>query len=348
MDNAFYTEGVNNYDQALQEYANELNNKAITQASIDKPIDEYNEKLTGVSEPIGVALLDKPLLKTAKRGVEKLLGKTAKSAVNAGRQAARSALEGDLRGAGRALTQPLRDAQSQLGEIAGRVRVQATDLSDSSRGAINSLRAGRSIRPPAPELSTPKPAGAGAINDPIVPKANTPIFEEPPLGGAAGDIPPPPSIRVPGFAEAPIDPRFAPRTTITTAVRPTEIEAGDPFSTPRTIYTKVTNQAPAEAAADEEADSTLTSALRTASKSVSKATAEQIASGGERTAASSTLGALSEGADDFAAAQGGGDVVADVVAGALGLGSLLSGIFGGKAEPELHTPEFIPSAQFGI
>jgi hypothetical protein len=347
MDNAFYTEGVTNYDQALQEYANELNNKAITQASIDKPIDEYNEKLTGVSEPIGVALLDKPLLKTAKRGVEKLLGKTAKSAVKAGRQAARSALEGDLRGAGRALTQPLRDAQSQLGEIAGRVRVQAVDLSDSSRGAVNSLRAGRNIRPAAPELSTPKPAGAGAINDPIVPKANAPIFEEPPVGGAAGDIPPPPSITAPGFAEAPIDPRFVARTQITTADRPTEIDAGDPFSQPRTLSSRIVT--PKEAGAvDEEADSTLSSALRNASKSVSKATAQQIAGGSERTAAETTLGALSEGADDFAAAQGGGDVAADVVAGALGLGSLLSGIFGGKAEPELHTPEFIPSAQFGI
>ncbi len=341
MDSAFYTEGITNYDQALQEYSNELNNKSITQAEMDKPVDEYNEKLREVTEPLGVALLDKPLLKTAKKGVEKLLGKTAKSAVNATRNAARSALEGDLRGAGRALTQPLRDAQSQLGELTGRARVSASDLSDSTRSAVNSLRAGRNIRPAAPELSTPKPAGAGAINDPIVPKANTPIYE------AGGKIPPPPSESAPGFAEAPVDPRFQVRSTLASD-KPIEIGADEPFSQPRTLSSRIVT--PKEAGVvDEEADSTLSSALRSATKSVSKAAASQVAGGaGAESGLEAGLSTASGLADDVAATQGGADVIADVVAGALGLGSLLSGIFGGKPEPEIHSPEFIPSAQFGI
>ena len=361
MDNAFYTSGITDYQAALQEYANELNNEKITEEKLDKPIDEYNEQLKEITEPLGVSLIHEPVASAVKAGFKKVLGKTTQAA---GRAVGR-ATQGDLQGAGRALTQPLRDGAADLRQLAARGRTIASNLSDGTRAGVNSLRGGRAIRPPVGDPAAPTPAGAGTIGDPPVPRVYQP----------GGDIPPPPPRSAPGFAEAPVDPTFEAQRQagIAEALKgePQVVSAFDPPARPPArLGTRAPGQTPGDdpfssadpfssprglsqargltqASAANEGDSAATSALRDAARGARTAARSVVRTGatlGEETGLETAAGIAGE----TAAAEGGANPIADVIAGVLGIGTLLSGIFGGKKEPEASAPEFIPSAQFGI
>jgi len=365
MDNAFYTSGITDYQAALQEYANELNNEKITEEKLDKPIDEYNETLKEITEPLGVSLIHEPVASAVKAGFKKVLGRTTEAA---GKAVGRAA-QGDLQGAGRALTQPLREGAGELRNLAARGRTIATNLSDRTRAGVNGIRGGRAIRAPAPDPAPPTPAGAGTIGDRPVPRVYEP----------GGDIPPPPPRSAPGFAEAPVDPTFEAQRQagIAQALKgePVEVsafdpparppaqlgtrdipdrpnlqqvlrgDAGDPFSSPRGLSQA---RGLTQASAASEGDSVGTAALRDAARGARTAARSVVRTGVTTGLEEGGLETAAGIAGETAAAEGGANPIADVIAGVLGIGTLLSGIFGGKKEPEPSAPEFIPSAQFGI
>lgn len=364
MDNAFYTSGITDYQAALQEYANELNNEKITEEKLDKPIDEYNETLKEITEPLGVSLIHEPVASAVKAGFKKVLGRTTQAA---GRAVSR-ATQGDLQGAGRALTQPLREGAGELRQLAARGRTIASNLSDGTRAGVNSLRGGRAIRPPVGDPAAPTPAGAGTIGDRPVPRVYEP----------GGDIPPPPPRSAPGFAEAPVDPTFEAQRQagIAEALKgePVEVSAFDPPARPPAQFLRGA-RAPGETPGDEpfssadpfssprglsrargltqasaanEGDSAATSALRDAARGAQRAARSVVRTGLSTGLEEGGLETAAGIAGETAAAEGGANPIADVIAGVLGIGTLLSGIFGGKKEPEANAPEFIPSAQFGI
>ncbi len=55
-----------------------MNREKIDEEAQEKPVDEFNSTLQEVGDPIGAALLHKPLLKLVKKGLEKTLGSAAK------------------------------------------------------------------------------------------------------------------------------------------------------------------------------------------------------------------------------------------------------------------------------
>ena len=103
MDSAFFQEGVGDYDQALQAYTNQMNREQITEEAEEKPVDEFNSAIQEVGDPIGAALLHKPLLKLVKKGLQKTLGRVAKTGQEIAGDAADKLAAGDVRGAVRAV-----------------------------------------------------------------------------------------------------------------------------------------------------------------------------------------------------------------------------------------------------
>jgi hypothetical protein len=137
MDSAFFQEGVGDYEQALQDYTNQMNREQIDEEAEEKPVDEFNSTLQEVGDPVGAALLHKPLLKLVKKGLEKTLGRVAKTGQEVAGDAAKKLASGDVRGAARTVA---RGAQGAVDDAAAAARQAASDLGDVAKNAAVQAR----------------------------------------------------------------------------------------------------------------------------------------------------------------------------------------------------------------
>lgn len=194
MDSAFFQEGVGDYDQALQAYTNQMNREQITEQAEEKPVDEFNSAIQEIGDPIGAALLHKPLLKLVKKGLEKTLGRVAKTGQEIAGDAADKLAAGDVRGAARAIA---RGAQGAVSDAASAARSTASDLGGVARNAgvtgrqISSDMA-QKLGVRAADPQTPSPVSAetstGTIDVPLSRATEPDLLAEPtPIGDAFGE-----------------------------------------------------------------------------------------------------------------------------------------------------------------
>ena len=193
MDSAFFQEGVGDYEQALQDYTNTMNREKVEEDALEKPVDQFNSTLQEVGDPIGAALLHKPLLKLVKKGLEKTLGKVAKTGQKVVGDAAERVAKGDVRGAARTLGKGAQDAindtraavkqtASDLQGVAERTVTAGTEVSDKLAGQLGL----RTSTPQAPAPATTESSTASIEQElPLRPEPDL-LGESPPSFSTAG------------------------------------------------------------------------------------------------------------------------------------------------------------------
>lgn len=138
------------YQQALEAYARELNSKANVQEQNDKEADRYNSIISGITEPVGTALIH-PVAKNlfenqVKPALRKALGRGARAVERTGRQAV-----ADLRDGVNPLDNIASEARQTLSGVRGAVSEVGDNLqsalSDSGRALVNNARALAGRRP---------------------------------------------------------------------------------------------------------------------------------------------------------------------------------------------------------
>ena len=385
MDEGLYTEGQDAYQRALQGYTNQMNREEITDKAEQDKVDAYNSKLQEIVDPIGAALLHKPALTIVKAGVKKVLGRTAQVAEDTGKRALKNLGDGNLDEAGQALRDGIRQGGKELGDVLnqakGRLGQAASKLSQGTADRLSVLRGGKQL---ATSGAAENPVSAaedrGSIGD-----SNFRDFQipegEPQLINLADEANFA-SIPEPGTASglmARIDAEAASRRAAEGATdaeqtnftpsesygsQDTGFRVADPGAAPLTSeeqgarfqdrLQQLDAPAPEEEPKIPEIDTHAGGSL----KSAAKGNVQEKLLGGDEEAPDALVatdgdaalaGGLEAGADAAAAAEGGLNPIADLIALFAGIGSIVGAAEGGeKAQKEDPGEQEIPSAQFGI
>lgn len=157
------------YQNALNAYSQTVARKDNLQQENDKEADKYNSIISGIAEPVGTALIHKPVAKLLKKAVQKGLKKGIGRVVRTGREVASDLREG---------TNPLgtigRNINEGLGDLRSGVTSTVNDLSGLSNDGLAQLNSLRGSRPPirASIDDRPPPPGiedrpTGNLDDPV-------------------------------------------------------------------------------------------------------------------------------------------------------------------------------------
>jgi len=324
---------------ALQEYSNSLALGRNKQAEEDAKIDDYNEKLQSVLEPIGAKLIEEPakdLIKGTVKGIARRVTKKGEDIVRQGVQKAADRLgvePGDLV---QLRSNLLEGVRNRFGKAAtdipktARLQVEATPESKArllrlGRGKLrNSVRVSTADKPV--EVS-----GFGVEDDSIADLAKAPITTE---QGLLDQLAP---------MRARIQATKALSDFRATAEIPPEqlLEAkpAPPLAKPDTQLEQ--GEERVVGGIDEGAEGEASQV----GKSVAKQATKQAVKTGLKDAAET---AGKEFAEIEAAGLGPEDPLSDLAAGVIGLGTLLGGVFGGKHHAQTTTLPINPSTNYGI
>jgi hypothetical protein len=315
---------------ALQEYSNSLALGRDKQAEEDAKVEDYNSKLQSVLEPIGAKLVEEPareLIKGTVKGIARRVAKKGEEVVREGVQKAadrlgvkpedlvrlRSRVEEGVRTLGKSARDIPSSARLQV-EATSEPKVKLLRMKPKERGRIRVSRADKPV----------EESGFGVDDDAISALARTPGTREQGLAQiqqtktlrdfrASADIP----------QEQLLEAKPAPP-----AARPdTELEQGEEPPLGASL----------ENGAENEAGDV--------GKSIAKQATKKAVKTGLKDAAET---AGKEFAEIEAAGGGPEDPLSDVVAGVVGLGTLLGGVFGGKHHDSRPAMPINPSTNYGI
>jgi len=324
------------YAQALQEYSSSLASKRDAEAKENEKVDDYNEKLQSVLEPIGAKLVEEPakdLIKGVVKGVARRITKKGEEVVKAGVRRAADRLgvnPDDLVALRSRITAP-----RTLGRLAKDIpkapRV-STEAIDSKTTRLLKLRPkpSRGLKTGASEEPVEQSA-FGVDDDSITALARNPGTRE---QGLLDQLAP---------MRAQIQATKALRDFKATADIPPEqlLEAKPEPPAPRPDTELEQGEERAVGGLEEGAEGE----AGDVGKSIAKqATKKAVTSGLED--AAKTAG--TEFAEIEAAGGGPEDIGADIVGGIVGLGTLLGGVFGGKHHHESPVLPVNPSTTYGI
>ena len=325
---------------ALQEYSNSLALGKDKQAKEDAKIDDYNEKLQSVLEPIGSKLLEEPakdLIKGTVKGIARRITKKGEEVVKEGVQKAADRLgvkPGDLVRLRSRVTEGVRTLGKGASDIPKTARLQVEATSEPK---VKLLRLGRGKLRNSVRVSTAdKPvevSGFGVEDDSIADLAKAPITRE---QGLLDQLAP---------MRAQIQATKALRDFRATADIPQEqlLEAkpAPPLAKPDTQLEQGEERVVGgiEEGAEGEAGSV--------GKSIAKQATKQALKTGLKEAAETTTEELADVGTDAALGSEFGPA-GTIVGGLIGLGTLLAGVFGGKHHAEPTTMPINPSTNYGI
>ena len=325
---------------ALQEYSNSLALGRDKEAKEDAKIDDYNDKLQSVLEPIGAKLIEEPakdLIKGTVKGIARRVTKKGEDIVRQGVQKAADRLgvePGDLVQLRSNLLEGVRNrfgkAASDIPTTA-RLQVEAT-----SEPKVKLLRLGRGkLRDRVRVSRADKPleeSGFGVDDDAISALARTPGTRE---QGLLDQLAP---------LRAQIQQTKALRDFRASADIPPEqlLEAkpAPPVARPDTQLEQGA-EPPLGASLEDGAEGE----AGDVGKSIAKQATKKVVKTGLKDAAET---AGKEFAEIEAAGGGPEDPLSDVVAGVVGLGTLLGGLFGGKHHESRPAMPINPSTNYGI
>lgn len=323
---------------ALQEYANSLALGRDKEAKEDAKVDDYNEKLQSVLEPIGAKLVEEPareLVKGTVKGVARRITKKGEEAIKTGIQKAADRLKVEPGDLVQLRSNLLEGVRNRFGKAAtdipktARLRVEPTP---ESRARLLKLKS--KLRDSVRVSTADKPvevSGFGVEDDSISDLAKAPITRE---QGLLDQLAP---------MRARIQATKALRDFKATADIPEaqllEAKPAPPLAKPDIQLEQGEERAVGglEQGAENEAGDV--------GKSIAKKATKQAVKTGLKDAAET---AGKEFAEIEAAGGGPEDPVSDVVAGIVGLGTLLGGVFGGKHHQEPTTMPINPSTNYGI
>jgi hypothetical protein len=324
------------YAQALQEYSNSLVSKKDAEAKEDAKVDDYNEKLQSVLEPIGAELIKKPseqLVKAAVKGVARRITKKGEEIVKRGVQSVADRLNvnpEDLVALRSRITAP-----RTLGKL-------ATDIPKAPRVSTQAIdrKTTRLLK------LRPKPsrgAKTGASEEPVEESAfgvddnsieslarNTITKEQGLLDQLAPMRAQLQNVKVLRDFKSTAD---VPEAQLL------EAKPAPPLAKPDTQLEQGEERAVGgleEGAEDEAGD---------VGKSIAKQATKQAVKAGLKDVAET---AGTEFAEIVGAGGGPEDIGADIVGGIVGLGTLLGGVFGGKHHHESPVLPINPSTTYGI
>jgi hypothetical protein len=323
---------------ALQEYSNSLALGRNKQAEEDAKIDDYNDKLQSVLEPIGAKLIEEPakdLIKGTVKGIARRVAKKGEDVVRQGVQKAADRLgvkPGDLVRLRSRVTEGIRTLGKGASDVPTSARLQVEATSEpkvkllrlgkgKARGKIRVSRADKPV----------EESGFGVDDDAISALARTPGTRE---QGLLDQLAP---------LRAQIQQTKALRDFRATADIPPEqlLEAKPepPAAKPDTQLEQGEERAVGgiEQGAEGEAGDV--------GKSIAKQATKKAVKTGLKDAAET---AGKEFAEIEAAGGGPEDPLSDVVAGVVGLGTLLGGVFGGKHHESRPAMPINPSTNYGI
>jgi hypothetical protein len=369
MDTAFYTNGISAYNEALQNYSNKLNEDAVSeeklQKALDAPIDDFNQKLSEITEPLGTSILHEPVGRLIKAGANKFLDKQVKPRLKK--------FLGQTGDQG-----PTPDAPTPPDGTQVRPTIEPID--DGEARAISSAT-GRSIRNtqttvnpvfderPGPVLEDGEEQFRDSTFNPSG-EARQTVLTQADLSDRYDRLPPELQRNVDTRLQLEgADPELSvPQLQIADQAISDQERSLRSGEIPQEISTQTAPPAPtepAQAATPAVSDANGAAATRTAGTApedhINTTTDEQVAArqapkprAPGRALADGTTdveSGLATAAEDAEIAGGGPeDPFSDIVAGILGIGSVLAGAFGQKEEPRasLGSAEYIPSTQFGI
>jgi len=324
------------YAQSLQEYSNSLASKRDAEAKENEKVDDYNEKLQSVLEPIGAKLVEEPareLIKGTVKGIARRITKKGEEVVKAGVRRAADRLgvnPEDLVALRQRVTAP-----RSLGKLVTdipKVKPVNTEAIDKKTTRLLKLR--------------PKPsrgAKTGASEEPV---------EESAFGtddSSIAAIARNPLTREQGLLDqlAPMRSQIANvkvlRDFKATADLP-ESQLLEAKPAPPVAKPEVQLEQGEERAVGGLEDGAENEASQVGKSIAKKATKKAITSGLED--AAKTAG--TEFAEIEAAGGGPEDIGADIVGGIVGLGTLLGGVFGGKHHVESERLPINPATNYGI
>lgn len=334
MNELFGARDLSAYQANLEGFTNAVTREATDQAKLNKSVDDYNGELTGITDPVGLIVGGKPIETLVKKGLKKTLGKTIDAIGDRVQQAVNERGIGDLK-------EIVRNKGGGY-DLAGRTKTpRPTTQGEGDPDApapTSASEAGSSVeRPPAPS-GEPEPTLGEAAKDPEV-FANAIEKYQPELHSSGPDT-------VEMF-----------RGQVNT--NPVLQEAHDlPISklgapeTSKAVTSDGATESPLSSGAGATVEEDGTDALGQqiadqGGKLVAKLASKVVGKEGAQVGTDAVLDGVGAAADIAAGSEGGLNPVADVVAGAIGLATLLGGIFGERKAKEAAAPQFIVSSQFG-
>lgn len=323
---------------ALQEYSNSLALGRDKQAEEDAKIEDYNSKLQSVLEPIGAKLVEEPareLIKGTVKGIARRVAKKGEEVVR----------EGVQKAADRLGVKP-----EDLVRLRSRVTEGVRTLGKSARDIPSSTRLQvEATSEPKVKLLRMKPKERGRIR---VSRADKPVEES---GFGVDDDAISALARTPGTREQGLLDQLAPlRAQIQQTKALRDFRATQEIPQEQLLKAK---PAPPVARPDTELEQgeepPLGASLENGAEGEAGDVGESIAKQATKKAVKTGLKDAAETAGkEFAEieAAGGGpeDPLSDVVAGVVGLGTLLGGVFGGKHHESRPAMPINPSTNYGI
>lgn len=305
MNELFGAYDQGNYQRALEGYTNAVTVEQTDQGKLNRDADEYNEELTGITDPIGMLVGGKGVEGLVQKGLKKVLGKSVTEKIGELRQRA-------VNERGISDLQELRD------------RVAPNDLAGRTQQPRPSVR-GEGDSP------QPDPTTASEAGQPV---------ERPPADSDTLD-----SLEVESEADQ--------RAAIDAATKgefpePPAADLGRNVDSIASDAGEAAARDGTDSLGQDLADQGGRQIAKAIGKGFGRTAAEVAATTAEEAGTDAALEGAGVAADAAAGAEGGLNPVADVIAGAVGLATLLGGIFGEKKAKVAATPDFIPSAQFGI
>lgn len=356
------------YQQALEGYARELNSKANVQEQNDKEADKYNGIISGIAEPVGTALIH-PVAKNlfenqVKPALRKALGRGSRAVARTGRQAV-----ADLRDGVNPLDNIASEARQTLSGVRGAVSEVGDNLesalSDSGRALVNNARA-LGGRRPLSIIQKAKNYFTGS-QQPIEDQRATPTTTE-----ETGEAPDSadlsqaslydtsePSLISQGasdaFTENPeysglIDDIASGRTTLNSALNRAQSLARRTGTTPpRETPQQGVNEQSFRSRVQElnqQEQPTTQDSTNTPTEEEAPATEAPAPAPAPEESLSETL--ATEATEAEVGGGGPEDIFGDIIAGVLGLGSVIAGAVD-PVKPKQYTPTITnPSVQYGI
>ena len=324
---------------ALQEYSNSLALGRDKEAKEDAKIDDYNDKLQSVLEPIGAKLIEEPakdLIKGTVKGIARRVAKKGEDVVRQGVQKAADRLgvkPEDLVRLRSRVTEGIRTLGKGASDIPTTARLQVEATTEPK---VKLLRLGRGkLRDRVRVSRADKPveeSGFGVDDDAISALARTPGTRE---QGLLDQLAP---------LRAQIQQTKALRDFRASADIPPEqlLEAkpAPPVARPDTQLEQGA-EPPLGASLEDGAEGE----AGDVGKSIAKQATKKVVKTGLKDAAET---AGKEFAEIEAAGGGPEDPISDLVAAGVGLSALLTGVFGGKHHESRPAMPINPSTNYGI